>query len=141
MIIWASYLFGLESLFPGSNMIKQASCVITIQEYNKRNKEDWSEHDELDAKFFEERAALEAKNQKLYAPLYSKRYDIVTGAVEVDGAKEEDAMDQTDDTAKGVPEFWLTAMKNNKIMAEEYALFTTNKYEPWPLMTFKVKDD
>ncbi|GJR67482.1 nucleosome assembly protein 1;4-like protein isoform X2 [Tanacetum coccineum] len=53
-----------------------------------------SEHDELDAKFFEERAALEAKNQKLYAPLYSKRYDIVTGAVEVDGAKEEDAMDQ-----------------------------------------------
>ncbi|GJZ82152.1 nucleosome assembly protein 1;4-like protein isoform X2 [Tanacetum coccineum] len=78
-----------------------------------------SEHDELDAKFFEERAALEAKNQKLYAPLYSKRYDIVTGAVEVDGAKEEDAMDQTDDTAKGVPEFWLTAMKNNKIMAEE----------------------
>ncbi|GJZ18105.1 nucleosome assembly protein 1,4, partial [Tanacetum coccineum] len=27
-----------------------------------------------------------------------KRYDIVTGAVEVDGAKEEDAMDRTDDT-------------------------------------------
>ncbi|GKA07260.1 nucleosome assembly protein 1;2 [Tanacetum coccineum] len=72
-----------------------------------------SEHDELDAKFFDERAALEEKNQKLYAPLYSKRYDIVTGAVEVDGAKEEDAI------AKGVPGFWLTAMKNNKIMAEE----------------------
>ncbi|GKD50904.1 nucleosome assembly protein 1;4-like protein isoform X2, partial [Tanacetum coccineum] len=47
------------------------------------------------------------------------RYDIVTGAVEVDGAKEEDAMDQTDDTAKGVPEFCLTAMKNNEITAEE----------------------
>ncbi|GJR32087.1 putative reverse transcriptase domain-containing protein [Tanacetum coccineum] len=99
-----------------------------------------SEHDELDAKFFDERAALEEKNQKLYAPLYSKRYDIVTGAVEVDGAKEEDAMDQTPPqekkfeiqslksafvifyifAAKGVPEFWLTAMKNNKIMAEEW---------------------
>ncbi|PWA44514.1 nucleosome assembly protein 1,4 [Artemisia annua] len=78
-----------------------------------------SEHDELEAKFFEERAALEAKYQKLYAPLYSKRYDIVTGAVEVDGAKEEDAMDQTDDTEKGVPEFWLTAMKHNEITAEE----------------------
>nr|GEX32650.1 nucleosome assembly protein 1;4-like isoform X2 [Tanacetum cinerariifolium] len=78
-----------------------------------------SEHDELEAKFFEERAALEAKYQKLYAPLYSKRYDIVTGAVEVDGAKEEDAMDQTDDTEKGVPEFWLTALKNNEITAEE----------------------
>ncbi|GJW92977.1 putative reverse transcriptase domain-containing protein [Tanacetum coccineum] len=78
-----------------------------------------SEHDELEAKFFEERTALEAKNQKLYAPLYSKRYDIVTGAVEVDGAKEEDAMDQTDDTEKGVPEFWLTVLKKNEITAEE----------------------
>ncbi|GJU42639.1 nucleosome assembly protein 1;4-like protein isoform X2 [Tanacetum coccineum] len=38
-----------------------------------------SEHDELEAKFFEERAALEAKCQKLYALLYSKvkRYDYV----------------------------------------------------------------
>ena len=31
-----------------------------------------SQHDELEAKFFEERAALEAKYQKLYEPLYSK---------------------------------------------------------------------
>lgn len=31
-----------------------------------------SEHDELEAKFFEERAALEAKYQKLYNPLYIK---------------------------------------------------------------------
>jgi hypothetical protein len=31
-----------------------------------------SEHDELEAKFKEERAALEAKYQKLYEPLYSK---------------------------------------------------------------------
>lgn len=31
-----------------------------------------STHDELEAKFFEERAALEAKYQKLYEPLYSK---------------------------------------------------------------------
>lgn len=31
-----------------------------------------SEHDEIEAKFFEERAALELKYQKLYAPLYSK---------------------------------------------------------------------
>lgn len=30
------------------------------------------QHDELEAKFFEERAALEAKYQKLYEPLYSK---------------------------------------------------------------------
>lgn len=31
-----------------------------------------SQHDELEAKFFEERAALEAKYQKLYQPLYAK---------------------------------------------------------------------
>jgi len=30
------------------------------------------QHDELEAKFFEERAALEAKYQKLYEPLYVK---------------------------------------------------------------------
>lgn len=31
-----------------------------------------SQHDELEAKFLEERAALEAKYQKLYQPLYTK---------------------------------------------------------------------
>lgn len=31
-----------------------------------------SQHDELEAKFMEERAALEAKYQKLYQPLYTK---------------------------------------------------------------------
>lgn len=30
------------------------------------------QHDELEAKFLEERAALEAKYQKLYQPLYTK---------------------------------------------------------------------
>jgi hypothetical protein len=32
------------------------------------------EHDELEAKFLEERAALEAKYQILYQPLYTKVY-------------------------------------------------------------------
>ncbi|XP_024979750.1 nucleosome assembly protein 1;4-like [Cynara cardunculus var. scolymus] len=80
-----------------------------------------SEHDELEAKFFEERAALELKYQKLYEPLYSKRYDIVNGVVEV-GEKDEAATDQTDGDAKeekGVPDFWLTAMKTHEILAEE----------------------
>ncbi|EEF48078.1 nucleosome assembly protein, putative [Ricinus communis] len=81
-----------------------------------------SQHDELEAKFFEERAALEAKYQKLYQPLYAKRYDIVNGAVEVDGATKEAAMEQEGaeaDEEKGVPDFWLTAMKNNEVLAEE----------------------
>ncbi|KAJ6802333.1 nucleosome assembly protein 1,4-like [Iris pallida] len=75
-----------------------------------------SQHDELEAIFFEERAALEAKYQKLYEPLYTKRYEIVNGVVEVEGAKSDNAEEAPE---KGVPEFWLTAMKTNEVLADE----------------------
>uniref|UniRef100_A0A7N0V063 Uncharacterized protein n=1 Tax=Kalanchoe fedtschenkoi TaxID=63787 RepID=A0A7N0V063_KALFE len=80
-----------------------------------------SQHDELEANFFEERAALEARYQKLYQPLYTKRYEIVNGLVEVDGVNKESSMSQEDNTTedKGVPNFWLTAMKTNEVLAEE----------------------
>ncbi|WOL14042.1 nucleosome assembly protein 1 [Canna indica] len=82
-----------------------------------------SQHDELEAKFFEERAALEAKYQKLYEPFYSKRYDIVNGVTEVEGITAECATENpADDKAteeKGVPGFWLNAMKTNEVLAEE----------------------
>ncbi|THU45385.1 hypothetical protein C4D60_Mb02t17370 [Musa balbisiana] len=82
-----------------------------------------SQHDELEAKFSEERAALEAKYQKLYEPLYTKRYDIVNGVVEVEDIKYESsdeipAEDRTTEE-KGVPGFWLTAMKTNEVLTEE----------------------
>ncbi|KAI4355451.1 hypothetical protein L6164_004226 [Bauhinia variegata] len=79
-----------------------------------------SQHDELQAKFLEERASLEAKYQKLYEPLYAKRYEIVNGVVEVEGVTDEvpDKEDKATEE-KGVPEFWLTAMKSNEILAEE----------------------
>lgn len=77
------------------------------------------QHDELEASFFEERAALEAKYQKLYQPLYSKRYDIVTGVAEVEGVEKETSPDTEESKEKGVPDFWLTAMKNNEVLAEE----------------------
>lgn len=78
-----------------------------------------SQHDEHEAKFLEERAALEAKYQKLYEPLYTKRFEIVNGVVDVEGVAD---MEQEEDKAnevKGVPDFWLTAMKTNDILAEE----------------------
>ncbi|XP_052183448.1 nucleosome assembly protein 1;4-like isoform X2 [Diospyros lotus] len=81
-----------------------------------------SEHDELEAKFFEERAALEAKYQKLYEPMYTKRYEIVNGVVEVEGVTNEATMDQEENKEaeeKGVPNFWLTAMKTNEVLVEE----------------------
>ncbi|URE47651.1 NAP domain containing protein [Musa troglodytarum] len=82
-----------------------------------------SQHDELEAKFFEERAALEAKYQKVYEPLYTKRYEIVNGVVEVEGIKDESPEESgSEDKAseeKGVPGFWLTAMKANEVLTEE----------------------
>lgn len=79
------------------------------------------QHDELEKKFFEERAALEAKYQKLYEPLYTKRYEIVNGVTEVEGVKNESAVDQGENATeeKGVPDFWLTAMKTNEVLSEE----------------------
>ncbi|XP_029118996.1 nucleosome assembly protein 1;2 [Elaeis guineensis] len=81
------------------------------------------QHDELEAKFFEERAALEAKYQKLYEPLYTKRYEIVNGFIEVEGVTnepvEENPTEDKDSEEKGVPNFWLTAMKTNEVLAEE----------------------
>ncbi|KAG9141470.1 hypothetical protein Leryth_001910, partial [Lithospermum erythrorhizon] len=80
-------------------------------------------HDEVEAKFFEERAALEAKYQKLYEPLYTKRYEIVNGVTEVEGvneASEENEKPSEGEThEKGVPNFWLTALKANDVLAEE----------------------
>nr|XP_009626392.1 nucleosome assembly protein 1;4 isoform X1 [Nicotiana tomentosiformis]XP_016512611.1 PREDICTED: nucleosome assembly protein 1;4-like isoform X1 [Nicotiana tabacum] len=81
-----------------------------------------SQHDELESQFFEERSALEAKYQKLYAPLYTKRYEIVNGVVEVEGVNEalmNQGEDKEAENEKGVPNFWLTAMKTNEILAEE----------------------
>ncbi|CAN6202531.1 unnamed protein product [Urochloa humidicola] len=101
----------LETLSP--NVRKRVEFLREIQ----------GQHDEIEAKFFEERAALEAKYQKLYEPLYTKRYEIVNGVVEVDGVSDEptseNAAEGIESDAKGVPDFWLTAMKTNEVLSEE----------------------
>ncbi|XP_058767611.1 nucleosome assembly protein 1;3-like isoform X2 [Vicia villosa] len=73
-----------------------------------------SAHNELEAKFLEERAALEAKYQTFYQPLYAKRYEIVNGVAEVAAVPTETAVEE-----KGVPSFWLIALQNNDVVAEE----------------------
>ncbi|KAK7271976.1 hypothetical protein RJT34_28288 [Clitoria ternatea] len=80
-----------------------------------------SQHDELEAKFLEERSQLEAKYQKLYEPLYTKRYEIVNGVIEVEEITNEVMSEEENKAAeeKGVPNFWLTALKTNEILAEE----------------------
>ncbi|XP_059274888.1 nucleosome assembly protein 1;2-like [Lycium ferocissimum] len=82
-------------------------------------KEIQTEYNELEAQFLEERANLEARFYKLYEPLYNKRYGIVNGIVE---AGDESTVDkETNESAgdKGIPHFWLLAMKNNEILAKE----------------------
>lgn len=108
-------------------------------------------------------------------PCFLQRFEIVNGVVEVDGATNEAAMDQEEDKAaegtcecylemlfflgahlywyfntfdaeKGVPDFWLNAMKNNEVLAEEvchlsviFWLYYVLEFEPvksWFLSLF-----
>lgn len=66
-----------------SDFLEHYSCVcdIGILCYTKLTMVSvfQSQHDELEAKFFEERAALEARYQKLYEPLYSKVLHLLLG--------------------------------------------------------------
>ncbi|CAG8564565.1 1284_t:CDS:2 [Ambispora gerdemannii] len=95
-----------------------------------------SEHAKLEAKFQEEILALEKKYLELYKPLYEKRAEIVRGEVEPSdqevqaGASIDEEESHPEGTAvtstnekeetsgimngpqKGIPEFWLTSMKN-----------------------------
>ena len=73
------------------------------------------EYDELYGKFLEEKRALEERYAKLYAPLYAKRAAIVKGEKDVD-AKPEDGDDADEEAPKGVPDFWLCALRNHELL-------------------------
>jgi nucleosome assembly protein 1-like 1 len=81
----------------------------------------------------EEVLQLEKKYFAKFTPLYEKRAKVVKGIEEpseeeVDAGKEEDEEEEKDDAAnsgekpaenmKGIPEFWLSAMKNQVSLAE-----------------------
>jgi len=99
------------------------------------------EHSKLEAEFQEEVLQLEKKYFAKFTPLYEKRADIVNGKqeptdaeVEAGDAKKADDEDDEDDEDKpekpaeaaaeskepvsGIPEFWLSAMKNQLSLAE-----------------------
>ncbi|CAM8907445.1 unnamed protein product [Rhodiola kirilowii] len=86
-------------------------------------KEIQRQHEELEAKLLEEKAALDAIYQKLYQPLYTKRFEIVRGTVEASGIAYEAAKDQDGNKTeaerpeRGMPEFWLRAMKTNYVLS------------------------
>ena len=91
------------------------------------------EHSKLESEFQEEVLALEKKFFAKYSPLYEKRAQIVNGntepseqeiqAGEEDEEEDDDAETKADEpkadasteAMKGIPEFWLSAMKNSSL--------------------------
>jgi nucleosome assembly protein 1-like 1 len=92
------------------------------------------EHAKLEAAFQEEVLQLEKKYFAKFTPLYQKRAEIVNGNLEPTEEEIEAGKAEQDDAAtaeseaqdepeskeemKGIPEFWLTAMKNQVSLAE-----------------------
>ena len=78
-------------------------------------------HDELREKFLEEKRALEEKYRGLYAPLYAERASIVKGEVDVDAGAPDDGevADESEEVPKGIPDFWLCALRNHEAIAEQ----------------------
>lgn len=96
------------------------------------------DHAKLEAEFQEEVLQLEKKYFAKFTPLYEKRSDIINGKTEPTeeevkrGDEDEEgssrdaaesageASQPTDlpETVKGIPEFWLSAMKNQVTLAE-----------------------
>lgn len=94
------------------------------------------EHSKLEAEFQEEVLQLEKKYFAKYTPLYEKRAKIVNGkteptedevkAGEAEDEKEgeektqatEEKAEEKDEKLSGIPEFWLSAMKNQISLAE-----------------------
>lgn len=90
------------------------------------------EHAKLEAEFQEEVLELEKKYFAKFTPLYQKRSKIVNGAAEPteeeikagEDSDDEDAetapkkTEETTENVTGIPEFWLSAMKNQISLAE-----------------------
>lgn len=95
----------------------------------------------VEAQFHMEVYALECKYHKLYQPFYEKRHQITMGKVEptdeecdfqTDSDKEEDEItegvkkadinekgdEKKEETVSGIPEFWLTTLKNLDLVVD-----------------------
>lgn len=91
-----------------------------------------AEHAKLEVKFQAEILALEKKYLEQYQPLYDRRANIVAGSIEPTESEIKAGLDDEEDTENesapqsntstedvaGIPEFWLTAMKNVGSLAE-----------------------
>ncbi|CDY52429.1 BnaC03g72530D [Brassica napus] len=128
--LWCLYVF-FVMCNPQNNLQNLAGQLSDVLE----NLSPISQHDELEAKFREERAVLEAKYEKLYQPIYAKL------------TQEDTKMDEGEDKTaqeRGVLSFWLTALQNNDVtshevtMHDEEALRTEIDWYPAKCVTQKI---
>ncbi|XP_077253127.1 nucleosome assembly protein 1;2-like isoform X2 [Tasmannia lanceolata] len=78
------------------------------------------QHDELVAKATKGMpGAPHAEHQSLCEAIFNKRFEIVNGIVEVDSVKNESAeeakINDLTIEVKGIPDFWMTVLKNSEI--------------------------
>ncbi|KAK9944691.1 hypothetical protein M0R45_010248 [Rubus argutus] len=130
----ASFLISIHSRIPDSTQSTNGHYSDTLEISNVYKRIEalkalQRQHTEVEKVYLEERAQLkdnfeyseyqeardklEAIYQDLVQPFYRERYEIVNGVTEVGG------IDSTTTEEKGVPDFWLTAMKNNELLADE----------------------
>ncbi|KAL7416802.1 hypothetical protein BDY24DRAFT_204362 [Mrakia frigida] len=124
-------LFGLDA-FEGHSSSFIASLPAQVRTRVEGLKGIQVEHSKIESEFALEILALEKKFAQRYAPLYERRKAIVNGAVEpteeevsageaVDEDEESEAtigeVDE-DDKTKGIPDFWLVALRNHVGISE-----------------------
>ncbi|KAI8848895.1 hypothetical protein BC829DRAFT_393278, partial [Chytridium lagenaria] len=115
------------------------------------------QHASIESKFREEVLALEKKYLHQYKPLYEKRAAIIAGVVEPTDEeskrpeKKED--DDEDDLGpagpppadgsgvKGVPDFWLTALRNHPQISEEITDLDEEALKSLTNITFAYLED
>jgi nucleosome assembly protein 1-like 1 len=104
----------------------------SVQKRIKALKKLQTEHEEIDRKFEEEVRLLELKYHELHKPLLQKRTAFLTGKIEptpADLPEETESSTDTSSTAEakeqtetsevvGIPEFWLTALRNHDMFSE-----------------------
>jgi len=101
----------------------------SVQKRVKALKHLQSKVDALESQFIKERAALELKYSGLKAPFYDRRTELVIGKsepvpeelVEPEGAEKSEVpvkVEGANEDVKGIPQFWLTALKHHEDFAD-----------------------
>lgn len=78
------------------------------------------EHEDIEQRYLQERAALEKKFEALMKPLYDNRASIIRGDMDKEISEKAGEMDvgDTNDRVAGIPQFWACAMTQMDTVGE-----------------------